>query len=253
MIGSFGWQSMNYYNYFTEIEEHFVRRRGKHLLISPMDWSLIATWRDTGIPLQVAIRGIDIAMDHFFASPRRGTSRINSLFYCHDSVMAEYANYLESHVGESSEKAQKVEEGGETSSDVDDESARTEATAFIYARIGEIKELSVKQSSVEDINEGIERVLSRLEEIAQNLETGAQVDLETLERDLGIVDDILVTALRPVIPPEQIVDWEKEAKAELKVYRKRLPKETYDKIRANYLRGKIHQWFDIEELSFFRL
>jgi hypothetical protein len=56
---------MNYYNYFTEIEEHFVRRRGKHLMVSPMDWSLIAVWRDSGVPLHVALRGIDLAMDTF--------------------------------------------------------------------------------------------------------------------------------------------------------------------------------------------
>ena len=79
---------MNYYNYFTEIEEHFVRRRGKHLLISPMDWALIASWRDAGVPLQVALRGIDIAMDAFYAKQRRGTSKVNSLCYCHDAVMA---------------------------------------------------------------------------------------------------------------------------------------------------------------------
>jgi len=54
---------MNYYNYFTEIEEHFVRKRGKHLLLSPLDWNLIAAWRDAGVPLSVAIRGIDIAVE----------------------------------------------------------------------------------------------------------------------------------------------------------------------------------------------
>ena len=97
---------MNYYNYFTEIEEHFVKRRGKHLLVSPMDWALIASWRDAGVPLQVALRGIDIAMDGFQAQKRRGSSKVNSLCYCHDSVMEEYAAHLEAHVGESSAQTQ---------------------------------------------------------------------------------------------------------------------------------------------------
>src|SRR5262249_54931604 len=89
---------MNYFNYFTEVEDHFVRRRGKHLFVSPLDWSLIATWRDSGIPLHVATRGIDIAMDSFFSRPnRRGT--VNSLFYCHETVMEEFARHLESRVG----------------------------------------------------------------------------------------------------------------------------------------------------------
>jgi len=101
---------MNYYNYFTEIEEHFVRRRGKHLLISPMDWGLIATWRDAGVPLHVALRGIDIAMDNFF-SAGRGHSRVNSLCYCHDSVMSEYASHLESRVGEHARSRRCVDTG----------------------------------------------------------------------------------------------------------------------------------------------
>ena len=96
---------MNYYNYFTEIEEHFVKRRGKHLLVSPMDWGLIAAWRDAGVPLQVAIRGIDIAMDAFFSRQRRGSAKINSLCYCHDSVMEEFERHRESRIGESATTA----------------------------------------------------------------------------------------------------------------------------------------------------
>ena len=91
---------MNYYNYFTEIEEHFVMRRGKHLFVSPMDWSLMATWHDSGVPLHVALRGIDRAMDGFFAKQPRSDSRIGSLFYCHSAVMEEYTPHLESHLGE---------------------------------------------------------------------------------------------------------------------------------------------------------
>ena len=44
---------MNYFNYFTEIEDAFVRRRGKHLLLSPMDWALIESWKELKVPLHV--------------------------------------------------------------------------------------------------------------------------------------------------------------------------------------------------------
>jgi len=50
---------LNYFNYFTEIEEHFQRRRGSLLLLSTLDWALIETWREVGIPLEVVLRGID--------------------------------------------------------------------------------------------------------------------------------------------------------------------------------------------------
>ncbi len=243
---------MNYYNYFTEIEEHFVKRRGKHLLISPMDWALIASWRDTGIPLQVALRGIDIAMEGFQAKKRRGSSKVNSLCYCHDSVMEEYAAYLESHVGESSAHTQTSSAGQEAGADDKNVPETESVLSFLAERIGEIKALSAKQYP-ESTLEGIHRVLARIEEIVHNLETGNQVDTETLERDLRITDDLLIEALQRGLSPELNVEWEKEAKKELKVYKKRLPKETYEKIRDNFVRDKIRREFSVGELSIFQL
>jgi hypothetical protein len=74
-----------------------------------------------------------------------------------------------------------------------------------------------------------------------------------LERDLGILDEALVLVLRSMIPPESMEEWEKEAKKELKVYRKRLPKDTYARILENFRRSRIHRHFGVGELSLFHL
>jgi hypothetical protein len=237
---------VNYFNYFTEIENHFVKRRGKHLLLSPMDWNLIAVWREAGIPLQVALRGIDIAMDNFFARQHRSVSKVNTLCYCHDSVMAEYASHQESRIGESLE--QTPDEAS-----TKDESGRTEVLEFLSGRIDEIKTLSANQYLGDNVLDGIQRAQDRLEEIMQHLETGAGVDSEALERDMGIVAEILMEGLIPAIPAEQMAEWENEAKAELKIYKKRLPKETYERIHRNFMHSRIRQHFQIGELSIFHL
>ncbi len=235
---------MNYYNYFTEIEEHFVRKRGKHLLVSPVDWNLIAIWRDAGIPLQVALRGIDIAMDGFFARQHRSPSKVNTLCYCHDSVMEEFTRHQESRVGESPGEESPKTEG--------DESGRSEILNSIFQRINEIKTLSAKQYFCENAG-GIHRALARLEEIMQNLETGTRIDSEALERDLGIVDEVLMEQLRLATSAEQTAEWEKEAKSELKIYKKRLPKETFGRIHRNFINSRIRRHFQIGELSIFHL
>ena len=59
----------NYFNYFTEIEEHFQRRRGGILLLSTLDWALIETWKDAGIPLEAVLRGIDGAFERYEKRP----------------------------------------------------------------------------------------------------------------------------------------------------------------------------------------
>jgi hypothetical protein len=241
---------MNYYNYYTEIEEHFVRRRGKHLLISPMDWGLIATWKNAGVPLQVALRGIDIAMDSF-VSRQRGSSKVNTLAYCHDSVMAEYANHMESHVGESLETGASTTDGG-SSADSKEEPGIRAIIDFISERIDEIKRLDAKQLQ-ESTADGIARVLTRLVEVLEGLKSSGRIDSESLERDLVIIDELLVNELRASISAGQVLEWEAEAKNELKVYKKNLPKETYEKIRSNFIRDRIHRNYRIGELSIFRL
>jgi len=243
---------MNYYNYFTEIEEHFVMRRGKHLLISPMDWGLIAAWRDAGVPLHVALRGIDAAMDGFQSRQNRANARVNSLCYCHDSVMAEFARHLESRVGAHPEEEEKAAAGGETAPPASQGPDPAEIAAFISARISEIKTAVAKQYAAEE-PEGLRRILERLEEIRAGVEGGNRADAETLERDFAIADRLLVEELRSTLTPEELAEWEKEAKKELKVYKKRLPRETYDKIHGNFMGERIHRRFGIGEFSLFRL
>ena len=41
----------NYFNYFTEIEERFQRRRGTLTMLSPLDWALMEVWKDAAIPV----------------------------------------------------------------------------------------------------------------------------------------------------------------------------------------------------------
>jgi hypothetical protein len=238
---------MNYYNYFTEVENHFVKRRGKNLFLSPMDWNLIAVWREAGVPLQVALRGIDIAMDGFFARQNRGTSKVNSLCYCHDSVMTEFASHQESRVGESTEEQSPAVAGEKN------KSGQAEVLEFLSQRIGEIKALLAKQCLSESALEGVQRAQERLEEIIRHLEASSGFDSEAIDRDLGIVDGILMEELWPAIPTEQMADWEKEAKTELKIYRKRLPKETFERIHRNFLHSRIRRHFEIGELSIFHL
>ncbi|MGA2259962.1 MAG: hypothetical protein ABSH28_00850 [Acidobacteriota bacterium] len=241
---------MNYYNYFTEIEEHFVRRRGKHLWVSPMDWSLIATWRDSGVPLHVVLRGIDRAMDGFFAKRSRINSKINTLFYCHASVMDEYAQHLESHLGEHPMEGADTAVSAAQKPDGPDKETILE---FLNARISEIRVLVAKLSVSEGGPEGMERIVRRLEEIIGDLETDNQVDFEALDRDLGILDETLVGELRTAVSLEQITAWEQEAKKELKIYRKKLPKDIYGKILENFMRTKVHRHFTVGELSLFHL
>ena len=100
--------SLNYFNYFTEIEDAFVRRRGKHLLLSPMDWALIESWKEMNVPLHIALRGIEKSFDSWESKPRKRS--VKSLLYCQEEVEAQFAEWLESRLGASAADPQPAEE-----------------------------------------------------------------------------------------------------------------------------------------------
>ena len=85
---------MNYYNYFSEIEETFIRRRGRNLLLSPLDWALIETWQERGIPLRIVLRGIEKVFDGVDKQTAQKRT-VKSLIYCREEIEAQYAEWLE--------------------------------------------------------------------------------------------------------------------------------------------------------------
>ena len=82
------WPS-NYFNYFTEIEERFQKARGTGLfLMSPLDWALVETWKNAGVPLTAVLRGIDLAFEKWRGKKNR-VQTVNSVAYCAQAVLAE--------------------------------------------------------------------------------------------------------------------------------------------------------------------
>ena len=80
---------MNYFNYFTEVEEHFQRARGTSLfLLSPLDWALLESWKNAGVPLEAVLRGIDEAFEKW-RSRKVKTQMVNSLAFCAQAVLTE--------------------------------------------------------------------------------------------------------------------------------------------------------------------
>ncbi len=80
---------INYFNYFTEIEEHFQRARGTSLfLLSPLDWALVESWKNAEVPLEAVLRGIDAAFEKWRGRKVK-TQMVNSLAFCAQAVLTE--------------------------------------------------------------------------------------------------------------------------------------------------------------------
>src|ERR1700719_4757803 len=92
-------EEWNYFNYFTEIEEYFWKKRGSHLLVSPLDWAIMETWQKAGVSVEAVFKGIDRAFESYERSRRGAGKPLKSLAYCTDAVLDTAVEAVEAAAG----------------------------------------------------------------------------------------------------------------------------------------------------------
>jgi hypothetical protein len=230
-------QQLNYFNYFTEVEEEFVRRRGSHMLISPLDWALVESWKNAGIPLHVVLRGINRAFDAHQARPRY--RKVNSIFYCQQEVEAAFAEYKLARVGSAYHQTQ--------------EScfSRQQILDFIARSKKEILDVLAKTSN-QMLAEALERTASRLDQIIQHVEATPHINAQSIEGDLQAADQIMLEGLR-LAAPDQLQALRKEAKRELRSYKAKMDEAIYKQTIENFVSRRLRLSFGLPQLSLFYL
>ncbi|HEY7914363.1 MAG TPA: hypothetical protein VIG62_20800 [Blastocatellia bacterium] len=252
-------ERLNYFNYFTEVEEEFVRRRGKPLLISPMDWALIESWKSAGIPLHVVLRAINQAFDAYDARPRK-YRRVNSVFYCQQEVESTYAEYCLAQVGASPEKSKaQTQDATRPSSRKRGESQSIfprEVLLDFFARSdGELhaaEELAAA-SAHNELLQAISRARARLAQIRVDVEKAARIDTESIERDLDAIDRMMVDAATRLAGEVGILNLRREAEAGLAAYKKKMDADIYKQTMKNYVLRRLREIHGLPRLSLFYL
>jgi hypothetical protein len=237
---------LNYFSYFSEIEDTFIRRRGKHLMLSPMDWALIESWKERGVPLHVALRGIEHAFDSHQSKQRKRT--VKTLLYCQEEVEAQYAEWLETRVGSNEETP---EAGGR---DEKSPFPRELVLGHLERSLEELRTLSNKQRvRADQLSEALTRAAALLTEINADYATAARADARKLEASLTGIDRMLDDAIRTVAGGDELRLIETEIDAQLKPYKRHMDKVAFEQTRDNLLRKRLREHFNIPRLSLFYL
>lgn len=260
---------LNYFNYFTEIEEAFIRRRGKHLLVSPLDWSLMESWKSMGIPLHVVLRGIEKSFDSYESRPRNRS--VKTLFYCQEEVEAQFAEWLESQTGahaaaDAADAADVVKdapaEGGAAGATAaaDDARGLPFPRAVIAAHLADCRaelarslEKRRARGAEDAVCEALERAGARLGELADDFERAARPDAELLESSLADLEGLVERALRASLPADALVEARAAAVEQLRPYRKRMERATYEQTLDNLLAKSLREAAGVPRLSLFYL
>ena len=219
---------MNYFNYFTEIEEHFQRARGTGLfLLSPLDWAFIEGLKNGGIPLEAVLRGIDVAFEKWRKRPAQARIHmVNSLAYCAQAITAE---------------AQSMANAGLVPSE------KKEAAAPF---------------PIDDVRAFVKRNVETLRKVGQE-ETAASLDaldvdslysdLEQMEQRLTAIEEKMIARLRASANEEQLFEARRALDRELKPYRSKMTADQLAMLEKKFLERKLLESAGVPRLSLFYL
>lgn len=225
----------NYFNYFTEIEEHFQRRRGTTLLLSTLDWALIETWKDAGIPLAAVLRGIDEAFER--RAQRPSPRKVNSLAYCAQAVLTAAEEMKEAAVGVA--PAGPAKESGPEPAEI---------AAYLERNAAQLE-----AARLPDAAQSIAREDARtLRELSASLkEAAARPPLEDLERRLTAMEEKLLAALVAASPDEELVRVRAEADRDIAPYRRKLSAAHIGQLHRQYVHKRLLERHALPRLSLF--
>lgn len=232
----------NYFNYFTEIEEHFQRRRGGGLLLSTLDWALIETWKDVGIPLEAVLRGIDSAFERYEKRPTQ-SKKVNSLAYCAQEVLTATEEMKEAAVGVTRDDGANDRMRGFQTSEI---------ITFLTRNARQLR--SVKLPDGNGIVGAMvaSEAVAALQRLVDELEASkSSPRLEDLERRLTVLEDKLFAVLLSATPDEEIVSARAQADRELSPYRSKMPTAQIQQLQKQYVNKKLLEKYKLPRLSLF--
>lgn len=234
----------NYFHYFTEVEEHFQRRRGSPLIGSPLDWDLIEIWKNAGIPLEAVLRGIDNAFDKYEQRKSKRHEKINSLLWCSQAVLTAAEDMKEAAVGATRD---------EESSNVAGAGFEPETIAgFMLRNANRLEAARLPQSPAVSVEVITRECASTLRNLAMEIGANkARLRLEDLERHLTVLEEKLFAALLAATPDDVLVTVRAQADRELGPYRSKMMAAQIDQLQKQYVQKRVSEKYGLPRLSLF--
>jgi hypothetical protein len=238
--------SFNYFNYFTEIEEYFWKKRGAHLLVSPLDWAIVETWQKAGIPLPAVLKGIDRAFETWGRSKRAaGGRQLKSLAYCVDAVLDAAAEAQEAAAGTGPETGRARQ--SETFS-------RDELKRYFSRNATRLRASAEKRRAGKPaLAARLDEAAARLDEILMLVDAPNALDLEDIERWLTVLEEKLSAALSADADEDAMLTIRREMDRSLAPYRRKMSAAQLSQLERQYLQKRLFEHFDVPRLSLFYL
>jgi len=219
----------NYFNYFTEVEEHFQKARGTSLfLMSPLDWAIVETWKNAGVPLEAVLRGIDVAFEKWRTKKNR-VQNVNSVAYCAQAVLTEAQ--VMAGVAQPTGSRKQVEAPF----------SLEDLQRFLRENTDALR----AQSGFQEIAEAVDRLAAEAESNYH--------DLEDLERRLTALEDKMIAIARTRQSDEDLLRSRCELDMQLRPYRGKMTADQLAMLEKQYLERQLLEASGLPRLSLFYL
>jgi len=251
-------EDQSYFNYFTEIEERYQQRRGTALLLSTLDWALIETWKDAGIPLEAALRGIDATFDRYDTRPSK-TRKVNSLAYCAQEVLAAAEEWRQAAEGTARSEDRVLQEAGVSftgDAAASTSTATARDTGFAPVQVAEYLRRNATQLEQPCEWPGSSGVIiaeaaRSLREIATGLQQATSARLEDVECRLTVIEEKIFAALLAATPDDDVVAVRAEADRDIAPYRRRMIAAQIEQLHKQYVHKRLLDKHRVPRLSLF--
>lgn len=211
---------INYFNYFTEVERFYQTKRKSFTLLSTLDWVLVESWKESGIPLEIVLKGIDRA----FSQAKR---EITSLAYCIGPVTQVLKEDKEGRI-----EAPKVPEisADETAKYLAELSGKVEAVAKVFPEFA--GKLGAIAESVRGVNAG---------------------EFQKAEQELSALEEKLISILKVASDENVMLQLKRSVDGDLNPFRSTMTAEQLTMLEQQLWRRKLMEKYDIPRLSLFYL
>jgi len=239
--------TFNYFNYFTEIEEYFWRKRGAHLLVSPLDWAILETWQQAEIPISAVLKGIDRAFESYQRSKRGQSGRqLKSLAYCVEAVLDAAKEEKEALAG--------AGPSAEAASAVTESFSRADLKKFFAHNIELLNRAADRlQGQQPELAPRLRDASAKLSEMLPLLDSPGPLDLEDMERRLTICEERLSAALSASASDDLLLNIRRDLDRQLAPYRRKMTATQLADLERRYTQKRLYESAGVPRLSLFYL
>ena len=211
---------INYFNYFTEVERFYQTKRKSFTLLSTLDWVLVESWKESGIPVETVLKGIDRAFS-------RAKREVNSLAYCMGAV-AEVA---------------KEEKDGRIEAPAVPEISSEETARYLG-------ELADKVTAVGRL---FPEFAGKLGGIAETVRGVDATEFQRAEQELCAAEERLIAILKIASDENVMVEIKRGVDGDLNPFRSTMTTEQLAMLDQQLWRRKLMEKYDVPRLSLFYL